>query len=710
MTETTRPNLMSFGENGSRIWYQAPGASHAIPLRRVRKVSVRMGDDAKVQGPFKLAATKIRVEQIHDSTTVSEQRFEDVRSPGTLLNVDGQISRSVHGTEIARSIVDKVTEKVVDKTTVDREIAALGLWSLALNRQASTVIYHNILVSDAIKRVLEAIDMPYGRIDETPNAMLRHFWVSDRQQAASVLAGLVEAAGPRARLDDHEGVITFSAEPAGVTRIIIYGGPEADGWDDASDTVTARTEEGVGPYSTTSAIPRYGVIPDWSLQDGFKHFQGEMLRERDSASGQISWSLQPNSEFEFNNDTFTIETVRSGYDSLRRRYYIEAGVTSSTMEGAFSQRTFRSHGEIIPMYFNWYINDKQFLRKVFTGSLLHTEWGTNTLRDEPLEDSTTQIDWQFSHGEIREGTVHVGWYRNEITKEDAEALGSFGFILTTDWDSIFELIEPASDSQRLFFSDWKRNDDDSRYFNSISVPSVTREFDDVDSDLWESPEIIEVVANASLTIRVSSTDGTPFKLADDAFTHKATDALASIEADKQSGAEVFITITAGSSDLALEDLVVRGRFFVPTLERQVEKTEGTAVDEDGEIEWVSAGDFPEGLNTFYLRSWIDARLHLGLERRWTTTIEIPAWDSGEDDYLRNNWQTMMRLRPGRLVQFIHGRDVWFGIIREISRESGSMMDHVDRYSLTCELTGSDAYDPDVFRLGLSTYGSDQVLG
>ena len=710
MTETTRPNLQSFGEGGSRIWYQGPKDNHLIPLRRIRKISVRMGDDAKVQGAFKLAATKVRVEQIHDSSAVAEQRFEDVRSPGMLFNIDGQSGRTVHGTELSRSFVDKVTEKVVDKTTVDREIQALGLWSLALTRQASTPIYHNILVSDAIKRVLEAIDLPYGRIDETPNAMLSYFWMSDRQQAASVLAGLVEAAGPRARLDDYEGVITFSAEPAGVTRITIFGGPESDGWGNAPETVTERTEEGVGPYSTTSLNPRHGVIPDWIRYGDARHFQGEVIRRTDRESGGSSWAVYPNTEFTYEGDDFVIEAVQTGYDELRRRYYIEAGLTSTTMEGAFSQDTFRVSGSIIPMYFNWYINDKQFLRKAFTGVLRSTTWETNPIRTDILQDSTTEVDWQFSHGEIREGTVHVGWYRNEITKEDAEALGAFGLALVNDWDSIFELVEPPSDSQRLFFSDWKRNDDDSRYFNSISVPSIVRAYDDVDSDLWEAPETIEVVANASLTIRVSSTDGTPFELAEEPFRYTATDALDSIEADKNSGAEVFITITAGDSDLALENLVVRGKFFVPTLERQVEKTEGAAADEDGEIEWESAGDFPEGLNPIYLRSWVDARLNLGLERRWTTTLEIPAWDSGQDDYLRNNWQTMMRLRPGRLVRFVHGRGVWFGIVREIERESGSMLDHVDRYRLTCELTGADAYDPDVFRLGLSTYGGDQVLG
>ena len=55
MTETTRPNLSSVG-GGSRIWYQADGSDQLIPLKRVRKVTTRIGDDAKVQGPFKLSA------------------------------------------------------------------------------------------------------------------------------------------------------------------------------------------------------------------------------------------------------------------------------------------------------------------------------------------------------------------------------------------------------------------------------------------------------------------------------------------------------------------------------------------------------------------------------------------------------------------------------------------------------------------------------
>ena len=704
MTETTRSNLASSG-GGSRVWYQGDDSDVLIPLKRVRKVTTRMGDDAKVQGPFKLSASEISVEQIHNETNPSDQRFEYVASPGTLLNIDGQTGSMAHGTEIVRAIVDKVSEKVVNKTTIDRNVVARGLWTQVLGRKGSTVIHEDISVADAIKVVLDAIEIPYGRIDETPNAMLRHFWLSDRQDPASVLAGLVEAAGPRARLDDYEGVITFSAEPSGVERIIVYGGTAIDGFSAAAEGVTARTEEGIGPYQTTNINPRHGVIPDWSLYGGSGHFQGEMFRRVDHDTDEISWAVHPNMAFEFNNESYVVETVQTGYDALRRRYYIEAGLTSSTMEGAFSQRTFRSQGDVIPMYFNWYINDKQFLRKVFTGSLLHVEWDTNPPRAEPLEDSTVQIDWQFARGEIREGTVHVGWYRNEITKEDAEALGAFGFILTTDWDSIFELVEPASDSQRLIFHNYKRNDDDSRYFNSISVPSVTRAFDGVDSDLWESPETISVVANATLEVRVSSSDGTPFKLAESPFTYAANANLASIEADKDSGAEVVLSITAGSDDLELEDLVVRGRYFVPTLEQQISK----AADAE-DIEWEPAGDFPEGLNLFYLRSWIDARLNLGLERRWTTTVEVFAWDSGQDDFLRNNWQTWMRLRPGRLIRFDHGREIWFGLVREIRRTSGSAVDHVDRYEITCELTGIDAFDPDVFRIGLSTYGSDQVLG
>ena len=99
------------------------------------------------------------------------------------------------GTEISRAYVDKVSERVIDKVTIEREIRCRGLWYQVVGRRGSTVIHEDILVSDAIRIVLEAIEIPYGEIEETPNAVLRHFWLSDSQDPASVLAGLVEAAG-----------------------------------------------------------------------------------------------------------------------------------------------------------------------------------------------------------------------------------------------------------------------------------------------------------------------------------------------------------------------------------------------------------------------------------------------------------------------------------------------------------------------------------
>ena len=142
----------------------------------------------------------------------------------------------------------------------------------------------------------------------------------------------------------------------------------------------------------------------------------------------------------------------------------------------------------------------------------------------------------------------------------------------------------------------------------------------------------------------------------------------------------------------------------------LEYQDEASIERDGRIEWESAGKFPVDLQLDYLESWGEARLALGLERRWTTTLEAFGWDNGEEGYIRNNWQTLMRLRPGRLVRIEHGRDTWLGLIREIERTSGVKVDNVDRYKITCELTSVVAFDFGVLRAGLDNYGSDKVLG
>ena len=703
MTETTRPNLQAYGEEGSRVWYRDSDTVRELPLRRVRKVSTRIGDDAKVQGAFKLAAAKMTVEQIHNSPDITDQSFEPVNRPGVLINIDGQQSGSIHGSELVLATVDKVSEKVIDKTTVDREITARGAWSRVIGKTGSTPIYQDILLSDVIRRVLEAIDVPYGVIEDTPNITLDYFWLSDRQDATAVLLGLVEAAGAQARLDDYEGVIRFSREPSEEDRLIIYGGVNIDGFSDASEAVTGRTTEGTGVHSGGT-----GIVPNSARYGGFPPFQATLGYRYDPINDRRWWFVQPYTMFTYNSNEFCVELMRSGYDSTKNRYYIEISIVSEDINAPFTATTFRVGGQN-PAYVNWQLGNTRYLRKRLSGT---GNWDNLSVRATDLASvpTTTAGNWLFESNEVQGASQHKGRYRFEVTRAIAESAGLFTFGVMRDRDAVFSTIQPPSESERLIFSDWKRNDDDSRYFNSISVPSITRAFDEADSDIWESPETISVLANASLTIRISSDDGTPFRLATTPFTYAANANLSSITADRQSGSEISVTITAGGSDLELEDLVVRGRFFVPVLEQAVAKSDNDSILADGDIPWEPGGTFPEGLSTDYLSSWIDARLQVGLERRWTTTLDFFGWDPGEGGYIRNNWQTLMRLRPGRLVQIIHGRNEWLGLVREIERTSGSAVDHVDRYRVTCELSSLTAFATDILRVGLSNYGSDEVLG
>ena len=700
MTETTRSNLLTHGEGGSRVWYRDAEGIREIPLRLVSKVRTRIGDDAKVQGAFKPAAAIVSVEQIHNSVDRNEQQFEDINRPGVLVNIDGQLNATVHGLEIAQATVDKVNEKSISRVTVSREITGRGVWSRVVGKRASTEVFTDILISDAIKRTLEAIDVPYGRIDPTPNATLTHFWLSDRQDATSILLGLVDAAGPRARLDDYEGVITFSAEPSTEDRLTIYGGSGIGGFSGESATVTARTPEGDGIFTGGS-----GTIPSSSLYPGFAPFQGSLGHRHDRLNNIQTWFIQPYSRFTYSGQTYVVELIRSGYHGSLNRYYMEATITSETNNVPFATNTFSG------VYINWRLGGNQYRRKQLASQ--SDEWNDLPIRVTGLSRVPPRGAglWLFRSNTVRDGIKNVGRYRFEITKEMAEEIGVFNYTIASDRDALFGQIDPPSDSQRIIFADWKRNDDDSRYFNSVSVTSVNRRLETDAAVLWESPEDIEVTANGSLTIRVSSDDGTPFALAGtDPFEYDENPNLHSINANRGSGAEIDVTITAGDANLVLQNLMVRGRYYAPTLERNITRADNAAIALDDTVEWESAGTFPVDLDQDYLDSWIDARLELGLERRWTTTIKAFGWDTKEAGYLRNNWQTLMRLRPGRLIEIVHGRATWLGLIREISRTSGSAVDHIDQYEITCELTTVAAFDNTILRVGQDAYGSDKVLG
>ena len=123
-------------------------------------------------------------------------------------------------------------------------------------------------------------------------------------------------------------------------------------------------------------------------------------------------------------------------------------------------------------------------------------------------------------------------------------------------------------------------------------------------------------------------------------------------------------------------------------------------------EWVSAGFFPTDPQFEYLDSWAEAALENGTNRQWTATLEIFA------SLLRNErvWQTMIRLRPGRLVRVLSSRGSWLGVVRELERQSGAAHDLVDRYKVVCELQSLSEANDNVIRLGLDRYGNDKVLG
>ena len=577
-----------------------------------------------------------------------------------------------------------------------------------MGRKASTPVYSDIKVSDAIRRVLEAVGVPYGTIEDTPDAVLNHFWLSNKQNAEQVLLGLAEVGGIRARIDDYTGAITFNASPSDIDRLTIYGGRDIAGYSDATAQIEARTLEGAGTYTGQSDS---AVLPNSKLYGGFKPFQGSRSYRYVPSEERYSWFIQPFSTFTYDGTEYCIEAIRSGLDSTLNRYYIEALLTSDETNPTFAAPTFSASGAD-DLYLNFRLDEDTYLRKLFTDSA-DAEWGDLGVRASALSSvsGTAAGDWFFAENEEVSG-LNIGHYRFEITQDMAESIGSISFILTPDRDAIFDIIEPPGESHRLVFHDWERRDDDSRYFNTIKVNSTTRLLESASSMLWESPETIEVAAGSSVTIEVSSTDGTPFLLDDSPFTHTANANLESIVASRSSGSETEVTITAGPSGLSLENLSLSGKYYVAAREEAFIESDLGAVDgnEEGEIAWEPAGIFPDGLARGYLQTWAEGQVEVGLERRWVATLTVLAYDPGFDGVERNNYQTMLRLKPGRQVDIIHSRGKWLGLIREIERTSGSEVEFVDRYKVSVELTTIADADDTILRSGLSIYGSDQVVG
>ena len=677
-----------------------------MPLHLVRKVTTRVGDDARVSGAFKLSATRMRFEQIHTSREIDEQSFVALSSPGAIINIDGQTGDSKRGAEIAVATIDRTREKLVERVTIEREVRCLGLWSAVVGRRASTAVFTDLKASDAIRIVLEAVDVPYGEIEDTPNAILSHWWLSNKDNADQVLLGLAEVGGIRARLDDYTGVVTFQSDPTDVDRLKIYGGSEVSGFTDESHFVAPRTPEGTGTY-TGQSEPR--PIPADKLYGGFTPYQSSLTYRYDSFHDRYSWFVQPFSSFLYGAFSYCLETIRTGYDTVLNRHFIEVLMTSNESNEAFSASTFSLSGPD-ELYLNFRLGPTAYVRKLFTDSA-DADWSDLGLRVGSLGEvgAAAAGDWYFAENE-EVASQNIGHYRFEVTEAMAETIGRFSFILTDDRDAVFSNIEPPGESQRLTFNNWERRDDDSRYFNTIKVVRIVRALEPASSVLWESPEDIEVPAASSLTIEITSNDGTPFLLDAAPFTYTANANLASITASRSSGSEVEATITAGASDLVLQNLQAMGRYYVSARERVFIQQDDAARAEDGEVLWEGGGKFPESLSLSYLESWASGQVDVGLERRWVAVLTILTHDPGYDSVERNNWATMLRLKPGRLVDIIHRRGEWLGLVREIERTSGSAVGHVDRYRLAVELTGVAESQSNVLRLGLDVYGSDKVLG
>ena len=266
------------------------------------------------------------------------------------------------------------------------------------------------------------------------------------------------------------------------------------------------------------------------------------------------------------------------------------------------------------------------------------------------------------------------------------------------------------ESQRLVFQKYERDNEDARYFNTVRVGTITRVLQP-ESDVWSSPEDVQMAAHASLTIRLTAQNNTPFQslvvpAVGTDYTVSAGALAATPTLSRISGVESDLTLRAGAAGATLQNLKVRGRLLLPGLESAYINQDVDAVAADGEIAWEGAGKVPTDIRRSYLETWAQATLAKGLERGWTATLHMLA----SPDHDREQWETLLRLRPGRLVQIEHSRGPWLGTVRQVERTSGADVDHVDRYKVVCELTGLDDAQGNIIRIGLSSYGNDQVLG
>ena len=690
MTETTR-------DDG--VWYREDAQGQEVVIPKVRKVITRIGDDAGRQGPFRLTASTLNVETVDQEVPVNRPgrlivvdghypywRTGDLGNVGfpVVTNEDGANPPERYnqgGFELTYAQVEKSTERLVDHAFIDRRIKGLGAWSLVTGKRGSTELYQNVTVADAIRHVLNAIDAPVGHIDETPQAILRWFWLSDQDDAARVLIGLAEIGGVGARLDDYDGAVNFHVAATG-NRLGFYGADSGE----------------FGPPSSIEAVDGF----DLRTPTRRTNYQAGLERKRDG-----SWIVQPNislsitdAESQANRQDYLLERLDTYEDG--GQWYLRATIASQVSNTVFTAST---------------ADGTRGIRVIVGATPLTGEadlYGGTVIGG--AIGGTTTTAFQFVEN-VERDVQNTGIYRRTVT--EAEATRVVGHFVRVRGGSAaqvaqrFQYIRAPAESQRLTFHRFERHDEDSRYFNTIRVGTVTRVLQAV-SDVWTSPEDVVMAAQARLTIRLAAQRDTPFTgLLTPVVTTDYTvsaGSVVSMELDKTSGVEANLTITAGASGATIQNLKVRGQLLLPGIESAYINQDVDAFNQDGEIAWESGGIIPTDVNTAYLDSWASAMLERGLQRGWTCTLHCLASPSDSDAQRREQWETLLRLRPGRLIHVLHSRGVWEGVVRQIERTAGASVDHVDRYKIICELTNLEEVHTNVIRIGLSVYGNDQVLG
>ena len=625
MPETTRDHS---------VYYQNSIEDPEVRVPAVSKIKVRMGDDARTRGAFKLRASTMEFDTFNEDIGIDR--------PGSLIVVDDN-------NEIVRMRTDKVNERYYQDRVLQRHVKGLGEWSSVVDKKGSTGLFKDITVAEAIQLTLAAVGCPTGRIDATPSAVLNYWWLSSKENVSDVLTGLAELAGLNARLDDFTGAIEFRI-PIAQDRLGIYGGENF-------------IPSGSRP---TPHPPDSGPTPD---------YEGAVYRNSDQ-----TWFINPFTEFEDGGETFTVSRV-----------WISRPDDS----------TMRLHVRILSAAER---SDDDFLG---SPGALRFAFATDGMSAKPSFDNaltfekSVQRDGFWETDYIYDDTTDIQpWYAFETS--------AVGYAVLSRGATSQDLVNlvPPEDSKEIVFSTYRRDEEGERRFNSIAVDTRTRNLLPEET-VWQSPEPVEVREDSTLEIELTSDDDlTPFQDLQAPTYTVAAGSVVSVELSRTSGTEASILITAGPDGVTLNDLSVRGRYLAVATQVATTWQDEESIDRYGRLEWESAGFFPTDPQFEYLDSWAEAALENGTNRQWTATLEIFA------SLLRNErvWQTMIRLRPGRLVRVLSSRGSWLGVVRELERQSGAAHDLVDRYKVVCELQSLSEANDNVIRLGLDRYGNDKVLG